>query len=254
MATGRSGWADDARGNRTQITHPDGNFFEYAYDSADRLFHLSENGPSITLASIFYDGEGRRDQLARDALGATTQYGYDPISRLATLSHDLDGAGSTNDASLGFAYNPASQIVTRSLSNNAYEYPVTPAIRSFTVNGRNQYTQVGGRPIPRMPTAISPRTDLNNNREGRRAAAEGRAVDSNNLITSAERTASSTLANEATYLKGMAQDLLNGESVTVGRTTVKFNQNTGALESKTERLGSRIVDRRQVCVDKTKCE
>ena len=87
------------------------------------MIHLSENGPSITLASIFYDGEGRRDQLARDTLGATTGYGYDPVARLASLSHDLDGAGSANDATLGFSYNPASQIVMRSLSNNAYEYP-----------------------------------------------------------------------------------------------------------------------------------
>ena len=118
--------------------------FEYAWDGADRLFHLSENGPSTTLASIFYDGEGRRDQLARDVMGATTGYGYDPVSRLAALSHDLDGSGSTNDATLGFDYNPASQIVSRSLTNNAYEYPVAPATRSYAINGRNQYTQVGG--------------------------------------------------------------------------------------------------------------
>jgi len=136
--------AYDAHGNRTRLTHPDGAFFEYAYDGADRLFHLSENGPSITLASLFYDGEGRRDELARDVTGATTGYAYDPVARLASLSHDLDGAGTGNDATFGFSYNPASQIVTRSLSNNAYEYPVTPALRSFTVNGRNQYTQVGG--------------------------------------------------------------------------------------------------------------
>lgn len=136
--------AYDAHGNRTRITHPDGAFFEYAYDTADRLFHLSENGPSITLASIFYDGQGRRDALARDVTGATTGYGYDPVSRLDSLSHDLDGAGSTNDASLGFGYNPASQIVSRSLTNNAYEYPVTSSTRSYAVNGRNQYTQVGG--------------------------------------------------------------------------------------------------------------
>ena len=74
--------AYDARSNRTRITHPDGAYFDYAWDGRDRLMHLSENGPSITLASIFYDGEGRRDQLARDALGAMTGYGYDPISRL----------------------------------------------------------------------------------------------------------------------------------------------------------------------------
>jgi hypothetical protein len=45
---------------------------------------------------------------------------------------------------MGFAWNPASQMVTRSLSNEAYEYPITNSVQSYAVNGRNQYTQVGG--------------------------------------------------------------------------------------------------------------
>jgi len=134
----------DADGNRTRITHPDGNSFEYAYDGLDRLFHLSENGPSTTLASLSYDARGRRDELARDALGTTTEYGYDPISRPQTLTHDLDGAGTGNDVAMGYDYNPASQIVTRSLTNNAYEFPVASSNRTYAVNGLNQYTQIFG--------------------------------------------------------------------------------------------------------------
>ncbi|MGD9597237.1 MAG: RHS repeat-associated core domain-containing protein [Steroidobacteraceae bacterium] len=136
--------AYDAHGNRTRLTHPDGAFFEYAYDAADRLLHLSENGPSTTLASLFYDGEGRRDELDRDAAGAITRYGYDPISRLELLTHDLDGAGTSHDAGFGFTFNPASQITSRVQTNEAYEFALTSAVKSYTVNGRNQYTQVGG--------------------------------------------------------------------------------------------------------------
>ncbi|MGD9599154.1 MAG: hypothetical protein AB7G76_06115 [Steroidobacteraceae bacterium] len=117
-------------GNRTRLTHPDGAYFEYAYDAADRLLHLSENGPSNTLASIFYDAQWRRDELDRDAAGAITRYDYDPISRLELLTHDLDGAGTSLDAGFGFAFNPASQITSRVLTN---------AVRSYTVNGRNQF-------------------------------------------------------------------------------------------------------------------
>ena len=173
----------DLRGNRSRITHPDGAFFEYAYDTADRLFHLSENGPSLTLASIFYDGEGRRDQLARDVTGATTGYGYDPISRLEVLTHDLDGAGSTNDASLGFSYNPASQIVTRTLTNNAYEYPVASSTKSFTVNGRNQYTLVGG---------ATHTWDANGNLTGDGATTFG--YDTENRLTSASGAKNASLS------------------------------------------------------------
>lgn len=75
-------WDYEAGSNRRWVTHPDGAYFLYEYDAADRLFHLSENGPSTTLASIFYDGEGRRDELDRDAAGAVSAYAYDPLGRL----------------------------------------------------------------------------------------------------------------------------------------------------------------------------
>ena len=56
----------------------------------------------------------------------------------------MDGSATGNDATTSFAYNPASQIVTRSLTNNAYEFPVASSNRSYAVNGLNQYTQVTG--------------------------------------------------------------------------------------------------------------
>ena len=74
----------------------------------------------------------------------TTDYGYDAISRLQSVVHDLDGAGTTNDVSMMFAYSPASQILTRTLSNNAYVFQSTAATRTYSVNGLNQYTQISG--------------------------------------------------------------------------------------------------------------
>jgi hypothetical protein len=118
--------------------------FEYVYDSADRLFHLAENGPSTTLGSLFYDVLGQRERLDRDVSGAVTGYAHDLLARLTGLAHDLDGMTTANDAAFGFAYNPASQVITRTLANASYEFPLTPAVTSYVVNGRNQYTQVGG--------------------------------------------------------------------------------------------------------------
>jgi len=60
------------------------------------------------------------------------------------LTHNLDGNGTTNDAGFGFAYNPASQIITRVQTNNAYEFSLANSVKSYVTNGRNQYTQVGG--------------------------------------------------------------------------------------------------------------
>lgn len=64
----------DSHGNRGRITHPDGKTFEYAFDDRDRLYYLTENGPSATLASILYDAQGRREEVDRDTAGAPSVY------------------------------------------------------------------------------------------------------------------------------------------------------------------------------------
>jgi RHS repeat-associated protein len=137
-------WDFNTPENRRWITHPDGHYFEYANDSTGRLMHLGENGPSRTLASMFHDGFGRRTQIARDSGGSRTVMGYDGISRVASIAHDLDGGGTSRDLTIGFAYNPASQVVTRAQSNDLYEQTVAASNRSYAVNGLNQYTQIAG--------------------------------------------------------------------------------------------------------------
>lgn len=133
----------DAHGNRTRITHPDGAYFQYQYDTADQLTTLSENGSS-TLTTMQYDDFHRRSRIDRDVTGAPTVFTPDPLSRLLSISQNLDGAGTTNDVGIGFAYNPVSQIAARSQTNNAYDYPISSSNRSYAVNGRNQYTQITG--------------------------------------------------------------------------------------------------------------
>jgi RHS repeat-associated protein len=68
-------------------------------------------------------------------------YGYDPVGRLATLTRDLAGSG---DQVLGFTYNPASQIATRSSTNDAYAWTGSYAVnRPYATNGLNQYGSAG---------------------------------------------------------------------------------------------------------------
>ena len=69
---------------------------------------------------------------------------YDDISRLNALAQDLGGSATGYDVTATFEFNPASQIVTRAQSNNLYDYPITNSNQSYTVNGRNQYTQIAG--------------------------------------------------------------------------------------------------------------
>jgi hypothetical protein len=128
----------DLDGNRIRVIHPDTSFFTYEVDGLGRPFRIRENGadPIVTFA---YDAAGRR---VSSGWAATTSYGYDAVGRLQSLSHDLVGA--SRDHVLGFTYNPASQIQSRSASNPAYAWGgASNAVRNYAANGLNQYTAAG---------------------------------------------------------------------------------------------------------------
>ncbi len=145
----------DAEGNRTRITHPDGNFFQYGYDGMNRLTGIQENGATAVIGQA-YDAFGRRQTLSRGANVATTSYAYDGVGRLGSLSQDLQGTA--YDDVRTFAYNPANQVVTRTLSNASFGFTQVAAVNTaYTVNGLNQYTAFAGG------TTASPTYDANGN-------------------------------------------------------------------------------------------
>ena len=77
--------------------------------------------------------------MTRGASIASTSYAYDGVSRLLTLSHDLNGT--VNDVSFGFTYTPSSQIATRNISAGAFANNNLPAASAmYGSNGLNQYT------------------------------------------------------------------------------------------------------------------
>jgi RHS repeat-associated protein len=160
----------DLSGNRTRVTHPDGNYFTYEYDQANRLVAIRQNGNGL-VASTAWDATGRRSGETRGA--ANTAYDYDSISRLASLADDL--AGSMNDVTTSFGYNPAGQIVVRTLSNAMYGFSgYTNVSRAYVVNGLNQYSSAGG---------LSFTYDSNGNLTG--SGSTNYTYDAENRLTSA---------------------------------------------------------------------
>ena len=128
----------DLDGNRVRVIHPDTSYFTYELDGLGRPTWIRENGGSPVTA-FSYDASGRR---ATSGWVAVTAYAYDGPGRLQTMSLDL--AGTSRDHVLGFTYNPASQIQTRSASNDAYAWGgAGNAVRPYAVNGLNQYTSAG---------------------------------------------------------------------------------------------------------------
>lgn len=130
----------DKNSNRTRITHPDGQYFNYSYDGINRQFDIHENG-GPRVSAIRYNSQGRyRFNYIRS--GVTHYAFYDPAGR--TNAVWIYVAGTAQDNIFGFTYTPANQIKSRTTSNNLYantaHYDVN---RSYDVNGLNQYTQAG---------------------------------------------------------------------------------------------------------------
>jgi RHS repeat-associated protein len=90
------------------------------------------------LAVWAYDNLGRRTTRTRGN-GTATSYGYDAVSRLASLAQDL--GGTTSDVTFGYSHNPAGQITSRTRSNDAYAWNSAVNVnRDYAANGLNQYT------------------------------------------------------------------------------------------------------------------
>ena len=129
----------DLAGNRTSLT---GNAGARGYGAA--FDHDVLNGWTAyeNQVQVGYDNQGRWATMNMGTAGNAVSYGYDPVDRLTSLSHDL--AGTAADQTLTFGYNPASQITSRTASNDSYAYNGLANVnRGYTSNGLNQYAVAG---------------------------------------------------------------------------------------------------------------
>jgi len=142
LTGGSTSYQYDAAGRRTRLTWSDGFYVTYDYDTLGELLAIRENGATSgvgVLASFAYDDQGKPTGLTRGN-GVNSSYTYDAASRLQTYTINHPSAGN----SYTFAYNPAGQLVSRSMSNDAYAWTQAAFVnRNYTVNGLNQYTASG---------------------------------------------------------------------------------------------------------------
>jgi RHS repeat-associated protein len=132
----------DAAGRRKRMDYPGGFYVTYGYNTAGELTGIFENGSS-SLAAYGYDDLGRRTSLSRGNGVVTSSNTFDALSRLDTLT--LDAGGSSHDTTFDHGYNPSSQIASRTRTNGVFDWVSPPSFSdSYTANGLNQYTNVGG--------------------------------------------------------------------------------------------------------------
>ena len=133
----------DLNGARTRLTFPDGQYVVYARDPLQRISSASLG--ATPLFQPIYDGLGRLTTLNRRngaVWSSPTSFGYDALSRLTSQTHDL--SGTSQDLTTTFAYNPASQVVKRTQSNDIYRFlDHVTVTRDYAVNRLNQYTSAG---------------------------------------------------------------------------------------------------------------
>jgi hypothetical protein len=95
-----------------------------------------------------YDAAGNRSAIVRGAGsgGFYTIYYRDPVERPVIVANDFPVAA---DMVIELAYNPASQITQRSVSNDAYATPPAANVaRGYQVNGLNQYSGTTNGGVP----------------------------------------------------------------------------------------------------------
>lgn len=181
----------DAASNRIRVTHPDGAFFTYDYDALNRVTGIHENGSTV-LASFTYFNTGERQSLNR-AGGANTSYAYDGISRLTSLTHAFtNGAG---NVTFGFNYSAASQITSRTRTNDSYAYADAVSInRPYGVNGLNQYTQTGPTASPNWRFGYDADGNLTSQTDTASGVVTTYSYDVENRLTGATGGKSATLS------------------------------------------------------------
>jgi RHS repeat-associated protein len=139
----------DIAGRRTRLTYPgSGLFVDYDHLVTGEVTKIRENGATSgvgVLATYAYDDLRRRTSRTYGN-GVVQAFTFDPVSRLTSLTNDLPGT--SNDLTIGsIGYNPASQIIAETRSNDSYSWTAVNENLSSTVNGLNQIANYGAKSL-----------------------------------------------------------------------------------------------------------
>jgi RHS repeat-associated protein len=134
-------YQSDAAGRRTRLTYPDGFYVDYGYSTTGELLTIQDAQGQV-LVSYDFDAYNNPVGLSRGN-ATSTAFGLDGLGRLQSLTQTLASSGL--NSTVGFSYNPAGQIVSRSQSNDqAYTWSPTAQITTAQFDGRNQMTSLNG--------------------------------------------------------------------------------------------------------------
>jgi YD repeat-containing protein len=98
-----------------------------------RMIGVYEGAGTAVSTTYEYTAQSQRGRMTRRS-GSITGYSYDGAQRLASLSQQF--AGNAGNVTLGFAYNPASQITLLSQDNDSFVYALVAKYNSADIIAR----------------------------------------------------------------------------------------------------------------------
>ena len=139
----------DRASNRTRIAYPDGTFFDLPYDGLNRLERILGGGEQLIAQA--YEPWGPRSTIGRIGSGSVTNV---TDGRVIGLSHYLPPGGSPPAVQWSFEHNPAGQVASATMSNDAWAWTGHYAVdRPYAADGLNRYESAGGAQFTTTPTA-----------------------------------------------------------------------------------------------------
>jgi RHS repeat-associated protein len=217
-------------GTRSKVTYADaGLSVNYDYLTTGDISKIRENNATTgvgLLATYAYDNLGNGSSVTFGN-GVSQAYGYDPVSRLTSMTTNLPGTPNYNVLGT-LTYNPASEIASAPRSNDALSFPSYPVgvSATYTSNGLNQYTVAASKNYT---------YDLRGNLTS--DGTHSYCFSSENLLTSSDGTCASPTVT-------LGYDPLTRLSKVVGTSTTQFGYD--GLNMLAEYDGSNALQRRYV--------
>ncbi|MEP5508150.1 MAG: RHS repeat-associated core domain-containing protein [Erythrobacter sp.] len=138
-------YAYDAGGRRSRVIHPDGEFWDYEFNTGGALTNLRD-GDGFAMVTPEYHEWGGLKKLARNYNAPDEEFFYDNALRLDRISQDHP-TNPVHDVNRSATFNPAGQVTTEEIDNQAYVWDGHPTGSLDTVydaDGLNQYDSVNG--------------------------------------------------------------------------------------------------------------
>ena len=161
----------DDLGNLTRVVRAQGEpgeerVIDYVYDGANRLRKETQypNWPNTgapLVTEVTYDTAGNR-QSARDPLGQTTTFGYDPLNRLTSITYGVPAPGVAETANVSYLYDQSGNRTRMTDGVGTTSYTYDEQDRLLSVAGPLSVRSVGT--CPGAGTTVGYRYDLDGNR------------------------------------------------------------------------------------------